>query len=127
MKISTPGVLQVRRFRDRGEAVGDAIYDLGHPPAGPWTIVDPADVTRRKTFRPGSESCDLLIPVFRGGRRVYEFPTLEAIRRRAAEQLAEFHPGVKRLVNPHRFPVGLEIGLHQRKMELILKQRGYQP
>ena len=34
LKISTPGVLQVRRFRDRGQSAGDAIYDLGHPPAG---------------------------------------------------------------------------------------------
>ncbi len=127
VKISTPGVLQVRRFRDRGEAVGDAIYDLGHPPVGLCTIVDPADVTRRKTFRPGTACCDLLVPVFRGGRRVYESPPLEAIRRRAAEQLATLHPGVKRLVNPHHYPVGLEMGLHQRKTELILKQRGYQP
>jgi nicotinate phosphoribosyltransferase len=125
LKISTPGVLQVRRFYDRGEAVGDAIYDLGHPPEKACTIVDPADITRRKTFRPGMQSCDLLVPVFRDGRQVGELPSLEAIRHRAAEQLAAMHPGVKRFVNPHRYPVGLEIGLHQRKTELILKQRGY--
>jgi nicotinate phosphoribosyltransferase len=127
LKISTPGVLQVRRFCDQGQAIGDAIYDLGHPPAGPCTIVDPADITRRKTFPAGTQSCDLLVPVFRRGQRVYELPPLEAIRRRAAGQLAALHPGVKRLVNPHRYPVGLEFGLHQRKTALILKQRGYQP
>jgi len=127
LKTSTPGVLQVRRFRDRGEFIGDAIYDVNHPPTGPSTIVDPADATRRKTFHAGTESCELLVPVFRGGRLVYEPPPLEAIRRRVAGQLAALHPGVKRLVNPHRYPVGLEIGLHQRKTELILKQRGYQP
>lgn len=127
LKISTPGVLQVRRFRHRGEAIGDAIYDLEHPLDGACTIVDPADITRRKTFRPSTAHDDLLVPIFRGGRRVYELPPIEEIRHRLQAQLALFHPGVKRFVNPHRYPVGLEIGLHQRKTELILKQRGFKP
>jgi nicotinate phosphoribosyltransferase len=127
LKTSTPGVLQVRRFHDHGEFIGDAIYDVNHTPTGSSTIVDPADATRRKTFHAGTESSELLVPVFRGGRQVYELPPLEAIRRRVAGQLAALHPGVKRLVNPHRYPVGLEIGLYQRKTALILKQRGYQP
>jgi nicotinate phosphoribosyltransferase len=58
---------------------------------------------------------------------VYDVPSLEASRRRTQEQLAMFHDGVKRFVNPHQYPVGLELGLHERKTTLILKARGFEP
>lgn len=125
VKTSTPGLLQVRRFRDADEAIGDAIYDTRHPLQGDCTLVDPLDITRRKTIPAGTASEDLLVPVFRRGRRVYEVPPLDGTRQRAEQQLASFHPGVKRLVNPHAYPVGLELGLHERKTDLILKARGY--
>ena len=122
-KTSNPGILQVRRFFDRGGAMADVIFDEEHPSQGECVLVDPLDATRRKTIPAGAESEDLLVPVFRGGKRVYEPPPLEQTRRRAQEQLAMFHAGVKRLVNPHRYPVGLEIGLHERKMEMIRRMR----
>ncbi len=50
------------------------------------------------------------MPVFRGGERVYDPPGLPEIRTRVREQLAGFHEGIKRFVNPHRYPVGLELG-----------------
>lgn len=125
VKSSTPGLLQVRRFTAGGEAVGDAIYDLRRPAEGDWTIVDPSDMTRRKTIAAEAAAEDLLVPVFRRGRRVGPLPSLEEARRRTQSQLALFHPGIKRFVNPHEYPVGLELSLHQRKTELILKARGY--
>jgi nicotinate phosphoribosyltransferase len=36
---------------------------------------------------------ELLVPAYRGGRRVYESPPLNAIQERAAAQLANFHEG----------------------------------
>jgi nicotinate phosphoribosyltransferase len=39
-------------------------------------------------------------------------------------QLDLFHPGVKRFVNPHAYPVGLELSLHDLKQQLILHARG---
>ena len=95
-------------------------------------MVDPLDMTRRKAFSEDPRSSEkithenLLMPIFRGGKRIYDFPTLEASRVRVAEQLAAFHDGVKRFVNPHKYPVGLELGLHERKTKLILKTRGYE-
>jgi len=127
-KVSNPGVLQVRRFRMGGEFLGDAIYDVGLGAAGasdcPCTFVDPVDPTRRRSMAPGSEHEDLLMPVFRAGRRVYDPPPLEAVRRRAAEQLAGFHAGVKRFLNPHQYPVGLEQRLSDLKTRLVLRARG---
>jgi len=65
-----------------------------------------------------------LKPIFEAGKLVYEYPGFEATRKFVFEQLAEFHPGIKRLVNPHQFPVGLEAGLHALKTDLVLKARG---
>jgi len=125
VKTSTPGILQVRRYLDRGEAVADAIFDQRRPPEGPCVIVDPADETRRKTIPAGTPGEDLLVPVLRGGRRVYQPPTLEESRARTRAQLALFHGGIKRFLNPHRYPVGLEADLHRRKTEMVLEARGF--
>ena len=38
-----------------------------------------------------------------------------------------FNAGVKRLVNPHQYPVGLERKLHDLKTELVLKARHIEP
>jgi nicotinate phosphoribosyltransferase len=125
VKVSNPGLLQVRRFCDGDGALCDAIYDVRHPIHGECTIVDPLDMTRRKSIPAATPGEDLLVPIFRRGRRVYEVPSLDESRRRAREQLARFHPGIKRFVNPHTYPVGLELGLHERKTQLILEARGY--
>lgn len=126
IKISTPGLLQVRRFEVNGEYVGDMIFDELHAPApnAAVTIVDPLDLTRRKRFAPGTACEELLAPVMRGGARLADREPLEMARERARRQLAGFHSGIKRLVNPHRYPVGLELGLHERKTRLVLEARG---
>lgn len=124
IKVSNPGILQVRRFTRNGEAAGDMIWD--ETPGGEpgRTMIDPMDPTRRKTFDDADTAEDLLVPIYRGGTRVYEPPPLASIRERGAQQLALFHPGVKRFVNPHRYPVGLEQRLFELKTELVLKARG---
>jgi nicotinate phosphoribosyltransferase len=124
IKISTPGLLAVRRFHSHGEFLGDLIYDeeLGIEP--PPVLVDPADMTRRKPMAADTPSSELLEPVFRRGRRVGELLSLAEARQRVGEQLAGFHPGIKRFVYPHLYPVGLERRLHERKTELVLEARG---
>ena len=62
--------------------------------------------------------------MFEGGDLVYESPTLSQIRQRVKDQLDGFHAGVKRFANPHQYPAGLELGLHERKTQLVLKARG---
>jgi len=125
VKITTPGLLQVRRFGYNGEFMADMIWDelLGPPPAVP-TIVDPKDMTRRREIPLGTASHELLVPVFRQGRRVYDPPPLAEVRARTLDQLDHFHPGIKRFVNPHQYPVGLELGLFDLKTQLILEARG---
>jgi nicotinate phosphoribosyltransferase len=123
-KVSTPGVQQVRRYVGGSEYVEDLVFDEETGvPAQPM-MVDPLDPTRRRKVRPELGWEDLLVPVARGGRVTYARPELPSVRSRVQEQLGRFHPGIKRFVNPHRYPVGLESSLHDLKTRLVLEARG---
>jgi nicotinate phosphoribosyltransferase len=122
-KISVPGILQVRRFLADGEFAGDLIYDVeGGSPSR--TLVDMLDPTRRKTIPEGAAHEDLLLPAVRAGKVVYTAPPLGESRARTQEQLAHLHAGIKRFVNPHQYPVGLDPALHERRTRMILEARG---
>ncbi|QKZ14718.1 nicotinate phosphoribosyltransferase [Spirosoma sp. KUDC1026] len=126
IKTSTPGIQQVRRFRDERGFLADMIFDESRGALSESTnpvMIDPLDFTKRRRFRNNDAHEDLLVPVFRSGQQVYEAPDIHATRARVQAQLASLHPGIKRFVNPHIYPVGLEKDLHDLKTELILKLR----
>ncbi len=100
------------------------IDELIPPAAGDATMVDPLDLTRRRRFAADAPFTLLLEPAMRAGVRVREPEPLSAARERVISELAGFHAGIKRLVNPHRYPVGLERGMHERNMALVLATRG---
>ena len=60
----------------------------------------------------------------RSGKREWEAEPLHVARDRARMNLASLHAGIKRLINPHRYPVGLEASLHARRAKLVLAARG---
>ncbi len=122
-KITNPGILQVRRFRSETEFIGDAIYDLDLGLPHEVTVVDPADATRRKHFARETPSEDLLAPIFRKGDLVYKSPPLSETRARVQQQLNMLHPGIKRSVNAHLYPAGLELRLHELKTRLVLEAK----
>ena len=94
-KTSIPGILQVRRFQRGGQLVADAIYDeLEDIDASP-KIVDPADLTRRKVIPADAQWQDLLVPILREGKQVYDSPDLPTIRGRTFQQLESLHPAIK--------------------------------
>jgi nicotinate phosphoribosyltransferase len=124
LKTSTPGILQVRRYRNSTGFIADMVYHTEQPLDALPKIVDPFDPTWRKGIPTGTACEDLLVPVFRQGKRVYTNVTLEEIRNRTHLQLECFPPGIKRFMNPHRYPVGLERRLYDLKTELIMKARG---
>jgi len=126
IKTSTPGIQQVRRFRDERGFLADMIYDLERmtgQDSETTVMIDPLDFTKRRRFDDTQTYEDLLVPVFRAGTCVYALPDIHTVRERVQTQLASLHPGVKRFVNPHTYPVGLEKGLHEVKTQLILTLR----
>lgn len=124
IKVSNPGVLQVRRFRRGGQLIGDAIWDQSVGTEDAIAIVDPLDPNREKPIPADAQAEELLVPVFRSGERVYATPTLDQIRARSRAAVAELHPGITRFINPHAYPVGLERRLHARKTALVRAARG---
>ncbi len=89
-KVSVAGRKQVlRRFDERGRAIGDRLVAAGTPPA-------PGEVA-------------LLTAVIDGGARVRALPPLAAAREHAARALAALPAEVRRLAVPTAYPVAVEI------------------
>lgn len=127
-KATVPGVQGVRRYRrPDGSLAGDMIYDINRIPPNEATMVDPTDPARRKTFSVDQTHEELLAPVMRSGARVAEKVPLAEIRERALASVAELDPSVKRFLNPHLYPVGLERSLHDLRTALVLQSRGIAP
>lgn len=119
LKVSNPGILQVRRFRSGQEYVADAIYDEGLPIEGDCQLVDPLDSTKDKLLKKGLAWEDLLVPIFRGGKLVYSLPQLIDIQKRTIAELNHFPTGIKRFLNPHQYVVGMEKRIYELKLNLI--------
>jgi nicotinate phosphoribosyltransferase len=124
IKISNPGIQQVRRFREDGRFIADMIYDCESGEPSARLIIDPADATRRKRLSATAEAEDLLQPVFRAGKLLGQLPDVHEARQRTADQLAALPAGSQRFLNPHSYPVGLEPKMHELKNQLILQARG---
>lgn len=127
IKISTPGILSVRRYytdKVDGLAMGDVIYDesLGVSEQN-VTIIDPIDPTNRRTVSSVAPYRDLLIPIFRRGNLTYKQPSLKSTQGNTLQELQQFHVSIRRLLNPHTYPVGLEEKLYNLKLKLILKTK----
>ncbi|REK11968.1 MAG: nicotinate phosphoribosyltransferase [Planctomycetota bacterium] len=122
-KTTIPGVLQVRRFENETGLVGDMIYDETHGIDQRGIIVDVKDSNRRKRIPTGAAGSDLLVPVMRGGEFVLEQENIGDARDRAQRELGRLHPTVRRLLHPHEHPVGLDIGLHELREQMIREVR----
>jgi len=123
-KTTIPGVLQVRRYQHGDGFLADVIYDAEKGLPRSPEMVDPLDLTRRRVLPADAPADDLLVPVLRRGEPVWQSPPLAEIRARTAQQLTKLHGGVKRLVHPHQYPVGLERSLSELRTRLILEARG---
>lgn len=123
VKTSIPGILQIRRFVNSDGFVADMIFDERSGVDPRQTIVDPQDPTRQRVLSVGTETKELLTPVMRCGGVLKESEPLTAIRQRALGELAQLHPTIRRFMNPHRFPVGLDIGLHELRDSMIRSLR----
>lgn len=124
IKISNPGIHQVRRYFSEKEYMGDMIFDVNlFENNKEAVIIDPLDNTRRKHFSKEQEYTDLLVPIFRNGKKVYNSPNIHEIKKSVEKNLQMFHSGIKRFVNPHQYPVGIEKSLFDFKTDLILRLR----
>ena len=124
VKTTIPGLLQVRRFENAEGLVGDMIYEETRGVDPRRVIIDAKDAHRRKQVPAEASERDLLVPVVREGKQVCPEETLKQARHRALQELDRLHPSVKRLMNPHEYPVGLDMGLHELREQMIGELRG---
>lgn len=123
-KISDPGILQVRRFSTPEMGyIADALFDVPKGFPAPARIIDPLDPTRSRILSTSMQARDLLQPIFRSGEYVYQKPSLAAIQAYCKKELSLFDKSIKRLYNPHLYPVGMEESHYHLKMELINQAR----
>lgn len=121
IKVSNPGILQVRRYQNRtsNTNIADLLYDINTNLNHETCLVDPLDSTKQKILKKGLQGEDLLVPIFRAGKRVYATPKLEEIRVKTLSELEKFPVGIKRFMNPHQYVVGMEKSLYDLKIKLI--------
>jgi nicotinate phosphoribosyltransferase len=127
-KLTTPGVLGVRRYyQESGLVAGDMVYDVFAPVNEREVIIDPADELRQKKLE-GLRYEDILYPLARDGKIVLEpeFRDVMCAQARAKKSLSELDESQKRLHNPHSYPVGLEADLFRRRSALVKKLRHYE-
>ncbi len=122
-KVAVPGDKLVYRLYDRsGLATADVIATTGRTcRAATGSSCTTRIATSVAGWRPprSREIEELLVPVFRAGRRVGPPATLTEARERRQHDLDRLHPGVRRLVNPHVYHVSLTAAMKHRQRELV--------
>jgi nicotinate phosphoribosyltransferase len=116
-KVTNPGILQVRRYFDGQFYVADAIYDELTGIKEPCVVIDPRDPNVQMQMKYQHE--DVLVPIFRKGKKVYQTPSLEKIRKRGQAELSKLPANMSRFTNPQPYLAGLEMNLYRKKLELI--------
>jgi len=125
IKVSTPGMQQVRRYLDAGGRwIGDGIYDVRRPPGESALYMDVMDSGSQMSVGPDDCFQDLLVPVFEQGRCVYSVPGLEDVRALCTKQVGSLPPAVRNMAQPESYFVGLEENLARRKTQLIAEREG---
>lgn len=121
-KITTPHFKKVYRLRgrDTGKAEADLIcvYDETVNDSEPIEIFDPEHVWKRKLMENYTAE-ELLVPVFKDGRQVYELPSLFEISKRRERELEGMWDEVKRFTNPHNYYVDLSEKLWDIKHNML--------
>jgi len=119
IKVSNPGMHQVRRFYSGGQPVIDVLYDLALGiPEAPQVILFHPEHTEM-TVADYDRYEDLLLPVFLHGQRVRPPESIHALRERAMQNVAAFLEGRE----DKTYPVALEKNLYEKKQALVAQAR----
>jgi nicotinate phosphoribosyltransferase len=122
-KITNPGVKKLVRYYDeKGMMRGDVLFleDETPDPDKPIRAFHPVFPHVYKSYPPGSESEELLIPVFLNGKRVYDTPPLGKIQGNTKRNLSRLGAEFMRFQNPHLYHVSLSEKLFRVKQELLM-------
>ncbi len=121
-KITNPHFKTTYRLFDNktGKAVADqiCIHDEVIDDSKPLTIFDPEHTWKKKTITDFTAK-PLQVPVFAGGKQVYQPPHIDEVRSYCNEQLNTLWDEIRRFENPHRYYVDLSQRLWDIKHGLL--------
>lgn len=125
-KTINPGHKHVWRLYDQRQNQKSTADLLSLDDDDPQTMEEillhhPTEHTKYRTLTQAevSQIEPLLVDVLRDGALVCDPPSIKGARERREADMARLDPGVKRLVNPHRYHVSLTRRLWDLKQELI--------
>ena len=121
-KITNPHFKKVYRLfgNDTGKAIADylCVHDEVVDDSHDLEIFDPEATWKRKTVYDFTAR-ELLVPIFKNGRLVYDLPSLQEIQTYCAQQVDTLWDEVKRFDNPHTYYVDLSQKLWDIKDRLL--------
>jgi len=119
IKVSNPGILQVMRLSKDGKFLADVICNDEFQSSDKFIPLDSAD---EKTIDKNTHVEELLVPIFKNGKRVYGQSTLADAQKRRIADLEKLDPNIRENnKSDFVYPVGLEKELHELKIELLAK------
>ncbi len=123
-KITTPGFKKILRFFSKSDnmAMADVIAhrDEVVDESKPYVIFDPIFTWKRKTLR-NFYVKELQVQLFDSGKKVYDSPTVNEIKKTAHEESSKFWDEIRRLESPHTYYVDLSEKLWTTKQTLLRK------
>lgn len=124
VKITTPCFKQLYRLyeKDTGKAIADVItlHDETIDDSKPYEIFDPEHTWKRKMVT-DFKAVPILTKMFENGKKIYNSPNIEEIKKFCAEQVDTLWDEVTRFENPHEYYVDLSQRLWDVKNELLSK------
>lgn len=123
-KITNPGNKQIYRIieKDSGKVFADyiALEDETFSEKEDLVLFDPIDTWKKSTLKGGSyEMRPLLVPIFLGGKLVYNCPSVEEIKAYCKKEQESLWEECRRLTNPHAVHVDLSDKLYEMKKGLL--------
>ncbi len=120
-KLTNPGFKKVIRFYDKedGKAIADilALHDEIIP-EDEYLLFDPLAPWKQKRIS-NYIAKELLVPIFKEGKLVYDVPNTQQVREYCALQMDTLWDEVKRLRYPHNYYVDFSQSLFDLKNEII--------
>ena len=127
-KVTNPGMKNLNRIMDKetGMAIADllTLEDEVIDTTQDLTIYHPMSRWKYKVIPANTYTVrDMLVPIFKDGKLVYDLPTLEEIRAYSEKELATIWDEIKRFVYPQEYYVDLSEKLLNLKLEMLKKYK----
>ncbi|MBE6538853.1 MAG: nicotinate phosphoribosyltransferase [Ruminococcaceae bacterium] len=125
-KVTTPHFKKVYRLYSNDDMKAEAdlicVFDETVDDTKPLEIFDPVHTWKRKLLT-NFTARELLVPIFKDGKQVYNLPSIHEIREHCKREIDFLWDEVLRFENPHNYYVDLSQKLWDIKNDMLHKMR----